>query len=113
MKIILQREKVDFRKEVGNSSMNIQRGETSYSLGWQEVAVGDFMTWVPELGNPICFVIMFILPLLFTNEKGKFSADFCSLVKGHFSVFLILSFQSHRVESQPISPKLPSCQRPV
>lgn len=35
----------------------------------------DCKTWVPELGNPIYFVITFILPL-FTNKKGKFFAIF-------------------------------------
>lgn len=75
-----------FRKGVENSCVKRQCGETSYDLGWQEVAVRECNTWVPELGNPIYFVIMLILPL-FTNKKGKFFAVFCSLAKRHFSVF--------------------------
>lgn len=105
MKIISQRRKVVFRKEVENSCMKRQHGETSCVLGWQEVAVRECNTWLPELGNPIYFVITLILPL-FTNKKGKFFAVFCSLVKRHFNVFLILSFQSHRVELHPISSQL-------
>lgn len=101
MKSISQREVV-FRKEVENCCMKRQRGETSYGLGWQEMAVRECKTWLPELGNPI-FVITLILPL-FTDKKGEFFVVFCSLVKRHFSVFLVPSFQSHIVEPCPISP---------
>ena len=86
-----------------NSCKKGQHGRTSYGLGRQEMAVRGCKSWIPWWGNPIHCVLIFNL-LLFTNKKVKFSAIFCSLVKTYFSVFLILSLQSHTVGLHPFSP---------
>lgn len=86
-----------------NSCKKGQHGRTSYGLGWQEVAARGCKSWAPQWGNSIHCMLIFIV-LLFTNKKAKFSAIFCSLVKMYFSVFLILSFQSHIVGLHPFSP---------